>query len=91
MQDYTRAMLTVAALVQTLYVFGWLTVKWWRWGLGRATFFMAAAFAAILDVLVFGWWFFVPAAAWAFLSTFLALGVIIQFAVFVRERWFADY
>lgn len=80
-------MLTVGAAVQTLAALSWLTVRWWRWGYGIAATFKSAALAAILDVLVFGWWFFVPDTAWAVLATLLTAGITIQYAFFVRERW----
>ena len=86
MELYVKVVATYVVVVQVAYALGWLTVRWWRTNVGKAHFFKSWALAAVLAVLVVGWWWSVPDAVWVALVTALAIGVTWQTAVFWRER-----
>lgn len=86
--DFRGIPLAAAAIGQTLFVLFYLTFPWWRSFLGRALFFKASAFAALLNTIVVGylWDWRHEQTAYFVLYVVLAVGVWAQVVAFIATR-----
>lgn len=80
--------LSVAAIVQTLFVLFYATFSWYKTFLGRALFLKAVTLMAIVDFAALSRWFDFGANDTIFVVLYatLTVGIVAQFVAFIRVR-----